>query len=150
MSNNRQCINCGDILVRKHGVWFCNHCNTGELAYASIFRDEVEDSDNVYIKCPGATLYEEGTDQVVGGVKFIEDDGETTAYEVIGKPVFAPNHTKRRRINKDAIGKIRRCQACQDYTVRMRRKEGADFFIPSYRHPRRKKLRTVEAVSYEP
>ena len=34
--------------------------------------------------------------------------------------------------------------SCQDYTVRMRRKEGPDFYIPSHKHPNRKKLKSVQ------
>ncbi|MDH4034406.1 MAG: hypothetical protein OEV80_11475, partial [candidate division Zixibacteria bacterium] len=53
-------------------------------------------------------------------------------------------------IKREALGSIRRCQACQDYTVRMRRKEGADFCIPSSKFPHRKTLKSVHHVSYEP
>jgi hypothetical protein len=57
--------------------------------------------------------------------------------------VYAPTHSRRRRIKAEAFGKIRRCAACQDLTVRLRRREGPDFFIPSSKHPGRKKLKSV-------
>ncbi len=150
MSEKRTCINCGRRLVRRRGVWLCLQCNSPEIDSTAIFKDDPEQSDYVFIECPGATLYEAGTNNVVAGVSFYDDDDPSKGYEIIDKPVFAPNHTHRRRIKKEALGSIRRCQACQDYTIRMRRKEGADFFIPSYKHPGRKKLKSIQHTHYEP
>ncbi len=102
-----------------------------------------EDDEHIFIECPGATLYEAGTDNIISGVEFADDDDPTAGYRVINKQVFPPTHTRWRRIKKEALGNIRRCQACQDYTVRYRRKEGADFYIPSVKHPKRKKLKSI-------
>jgi len=110
----------------------------------------MESSEFVFVECPGATLYEQGTNNVIAGVRFIDNDDPFKGYKIIGEPIFAPNHRRRRRIKREALGKIRRCRACQDYTVRMRRREGADFFIPSPKHPGRTKLKSVRHVSYEP
>ena len=82
--------------------------------------------------------------------RFKDDDDPEQGFEIVDHAVYAPTHNKKRRIKKEALGKIRRCQGCQDYTVRMRRREGPDFFVPSYKHPGRKKLKTVEYVTYEP
>ena len=97
----------------------------------------------MFIECPGATLYEPGTDHVVKGVAFNDDNDPTKGFTIVDRPLYAPTHTHRRRIKLDALGKIRRCQGCQDLTVRMRRREGPDFYIPSSKHPGRKKLKSV-------
>lgn len=149
MNNDRTCIHCGRQLVQKGGIWLCHNCNSRDLEFARIFIEEKEDDGYVFIECPGATLYEEGTDDVIAGVRFLDEDPQK-GYEIVGHPVYAPTHTKRRRIKQEALGKIRRCQGCQDYTVRMRRREGPDFFVPSVKHPKRKKLKSVEYVTYEP
>lgn len=140
----KKCINCGQNLIRRNRAWFCPKCNPASLEYTDIFKDDEDnDADYVFIDCPGATLYEPGTDKVIAGVKFIDDNDPSKGYEIVKEAVYAPTHTKRRRIKREALGKIRRCQGCQDYTVRMRRREGPDFFIPSYKHPNRKKLKSV-------
>lgn len=143
------CINCNRRLINRKGTLICLQCNPEQLDYSEIFEDQKDDG-YVFVECPGATLYQPGTDEVVAGAKFIENGDIEPAHEIIKEPVFAPTHKKRRRIKREALGRIRRCQGCQDYTVRMRRPEGADFFIPSYKHPGRKKLKTVEHSSYEP
>ena len=150
MKDDKTCIHCKRKLVHKNGVWLCLACNSRDLEYTRIFIEEKEDDGYVFIDCPGATLYEDGTNEVVAGVRFNDDDDPEKGYEIVDHPVYAPTHTKKRRIKKEALGKIRRCQGCQDYTVRMRRREGPDFFVPSYKHPGRKKLKTVEYVTYEP
>ena len=139
----KKCINCDQPLIEHHNSWLCPLCNPDSFELGDIFKDEVNDEEYVFIECPGATLYEPGTNNVIAGVKFIDDDDPEKGYEIIREQVFAPTHTRRRRIRREAIGKIRRCQGCQDYTVRMRRKEGPDFFIPSVNHPNRKKLKSV-------
>ena len=128
----------------------CLKCNSEELQeYPILF--EVQDSDEyIFIECPGATIYQPGTNNIIGGVKFYDNDDPLKGHKIIGEPVYAPTHSKRRRIKREALGKIRRCQGCQDYTVRMRRPEGPDFFIPSHKHPSRKKLKSVKHLSYEP
>lgn len=145
--SDHTCINCGRNLVMHHGRMICLQCNSDELNYTDIFKDNHDDDRFVMIECPGATLYEPGTNNVIAGVDL---DHPTKPGRIVEHPVYAPNHKKKRRIKKEAEGKIRRCRACQDYTIRMRRKEGADFYIPSVRHPQRKKLKTVEYVTYEP
>jgi len=150
MKDDKTCIHCGRQLVNQKGIWICQRCNSRDLEYSRVFIEEREDDGYVFIECPGATLYIDGTDDVEAGVRFLDDDDPEKGYEIIDHPVYAPTHTKRRRIKSEALGKIRRCQGCQDYTVRMRRKEGPDFFVPSVKHPRRKKLKSVEYVTYEP
>ena len=146
----KTCINCGRRLIERKGALLCLQCNPEAFEYTELFEDSIEDGDYVFIECPGASLYRPGTNEVVAGARFIENGKLETDFEIIKEPVFAPTHKKRRRIKREALGRIRRCQGCQDYTVRMRRPEGADFFIPSYKHPKRKKLKSVEHTSYEP
>lgn len=146
----RSCINCGRELIRRRGVNVCPECNPEAVDTSDIFLDATESDDYFLIECPGATLYDSETNEVVEGVRWRDEDDATQGYEIVGKQIYAPNHNHRRRIRKDAAGKIRRCRACQDYTIRMRRPEGRDFFIPSVHHPRRKKLRPMEHVTYEP
>lgn len=148
MDNQKTCINCGRELVRTHGTWLCLQCNSDELKQAQPFFEDHDDDGYVFIDCPGATLYAPGADDIIQGVKFFDDDDPTKGYRIIGEPVYSPTHTARRRIKKEALGKIRRCQGCQDYTIRMRRKEGPDFFIPSHKHPGRTKLKSVKHRSY--
>ena len=149
MSDKQKCINCNRPLIERKGVFVCLQCNPEQLDYEEIFEDKKEDG-FVFIDCPGATLYQPGTENVVAGAKFHDEDDPSKGFSIVKEPVFAPTHTKRRRIKKEALGKIRRCQGCQDYTVRMRRPEGPDFFIPSHKHPNRTKLKSVEYSSYEP
>ena len=146
----KKCINCENELIQKQGIWLCNTCNSEDLKLTHLFEDEVYDDGYIFIECPGATLYQEGSNQVENGVEFHDRDNPHKGYKIVGKAVYAPTHKKRRRIKKELAGKISRCQGCQDYTVRMRRREGVDFFIPSTKYPGRKKLKTVEHVPYEP
>lgn len=149
MSQSDNCINCGQPLALRHGTPFCRQCNSEELSEASVFLEQPSD-DQVFIECPGATLYAPGTNEVIAGVSFHDRNDPFKGFKIIGDPVYAPNHKRRRRIKREALGRITRCQACQDYTIRMRRKEGPDFFIPSPKHPHRKKLKSVKHLSYEP
>ncbi len=143
MLNLTSCINCGQSL-RKHGsAWLCPNCNSRDLENQQPFLEEASSDGYVFIECPGATLYEPGTDHVIKGVAFNDDNDPSRGYTIIDKPLYAPTHTHRRRIKLEALGKIRRCQGCQDLTVRMRRREGPDFFIPSSKYPGRKKLKSV-------
>lgn len=151
MNSKKKCINCGRKLInRRKGLWLCLQCNSEDFEYTQIFLENNDEDEYIFIACPGATLYEDGTNNIIAGVKFNDDRDPSKGYQIIKQPVYAPTHTKKRRIKKEAIGKIRRCQGCQDYTVRMRRPEGVDFFIPSYKYPRRKKLKSLTHVSYEP
>ena len=150
MSDERKCINCRRELIEKNGLWLCLQCNSEELEESQAFIESVDTDEYIFIECPGATIYEPGTNNVIGGVKFIDNDDPFMGHRIIGEPVYAPTHTKRRRIKREALGRIRRCHGCQDYTVRMRRPEGPDFFIPSHKHPKRTKLKSVKHLAYEP
>ncbi|MBN1211178.1 MAG: hypothetical protein JXA92_01250 [candidate division Zixibacteria bacterium] len=139
----KKCFNCNQPLIKHHNAWLCPRCNPDSFELGDIFRDEVDEEEYIFIECPGATLYEPGTNNIIAGVKFIDEDDSEKGYEIVSERVYAPTHTRRRRIRREARGKIRRCQGCQDYTVRMRRREGPDFFIPSVKHPNRKKLKSI-------
>ncbi len=145
--DKKSCINCGKPLFQKKGAWVCLHCNPEAISISGIFDDDLETEDHVFIECPGATLYDPETGEVEQGVKWRDDDDASKGYTIVNRRIFAPDHKRRRRIRKEALGKIRRCRACQDYTIRMRRPEGRDFFIPSAKHPHRKKLKPVTHVS---
>ena len=149
MESKQKCINCHSPLLERKGILVCLQCNPEQLEYSEIFEDKKEDG-YIFIDCPGATLYQPGTDTVAAGVKFHDENDPLKGFSIIKEPVYAPTHNKRRRIKEEALGKIRRCQGCQDYTVRMRRPEGPDFYIPSHKHPNRTKLKSVEHSSYEP
>ena len=136
-----RCINCGGELELHHGVRLCPRCNSDDLAMPFIMQDD--DDEYVFIECPGASLYDPDTGEVIAGARFLDEDDPTKGYRIVDRPVHPPTHRRWRRIRKDALGHIRRCQACQDYTIRMRRKEGADFFIPSNKYPGRTKLKSI-------
>ena len=108
--------------------------------------DEAEclDEDKMFIECPGATVYDPETREIIAGVRFLDEDDPSKGYEIIDQQVFAPEHRRRRLIQKDHYKSIRRCQACQDLTVRLIRREGPDFFIPNPKFPRKKQLKSVE------
>ena len=148
MHEKKTCINCGHMLVCRDGVWLCENCNPDSGVYAQPFFEPSDSDEYVFIECPGATLYEPGTRKVTAGVEFLDEDDPLKGYRIIKEPVFAPTHARRRRIRREALGKIRRCQGCQDYTIRMLRPEGRDFFIPSHKHPGRKKLKAVTHRNY--
>ena len=144
----KTCINCGQPLTKTSVADICPRCNSEDINLSDIFIDPGDSADYMFIECPGATLYADGTNDIVAGAKFIDDDNPTTGFEIVDHPVYAPTHTKGRRIKREAAGNIRRCQGCQDLTVRMRRREGPDCFIPSVKHPGRKKLKTVTYRTY--
>jgi len=108
--------------------------------------EEIEslDNDKMFIECPGVTVYDSQTREVIAGVEFLDEQDPDAGYRIIGQPVYAPEHRRRRLIKKAHRGLIRRCQACQDLTVRLIRREGPDFYIPSARHPHRRQLKPVE------
>jgi len=136
------CINCGGELINQNGTRLCPKCNSDDLAFQFVLQAD-EDDEYCLIECPGSTIYEEGTNNVEAGVEFLDEDDPLKGYRIIGRPIYPPTHTRWRRVKKEALGKIRRCQACQDYTIRMRRKEGRDFFIPSSKHPGRTRLKAI-------
>jgi hypothetical protein len=108
--------------------------------------EETESLDNnkIFIECPGATVYDPQTREVIAGVVFVDEADPSRGYRIVNHLVFAPGHKKRRLINKKHRRRIRRCQACQDLTVRLIRREGPDFFIPNPRFPRKRQLKPVE------
>ncbi len=110
----------------------------------SPFKDDQLAEDKVIIECPGVTVYEPGTRNVIAGARFIDENDSAKGYEIIDKQIFAPGHKRRRIIKKAHIGSIRRCQACQDLTIRLMRREGVDFCIPNPRFPYRKNLKSIE------
>ena len=151
MSENKECINCHRELYKQNNIWLCRYCNSRDIDQFALFKDEqINEEEYIFVECPGATLYADGSNEVIAGVKFHDRDNPSAGYDIIDKPVYAPTHKRKRRVKKENAGKICRCQACQDYTVRMRRREGADFFIPSTKFPGRKKLKSVHHVAYEP
>ncbi|HWR82828.1 MAG TPA: hypothetical protein VN285_05970 [Candidatus Deferrimicrobium sp.] len=142
-SETKKCVGCGRSLALRGGVWVCRSCNSDDVDTSTIFIQDSPGEGYLFIECPGATLYTPDGGTVAAGVNWLDDNDPSKGYEIVKHPVFAPTHTKKRRIRKEAYGRIRRCQACQDYTVRMRRKEGPDFFIPSSRYPGRTKLKSA-------
>jgi hypothetical protein len=107
------CTQCGRPLSREGGLEICLVCN--ELVAA-----QDDTPAKVVIECPGATLYHVETGEVLQGVKWHDPDHVGLGYEIIGRAIFAPRHVARRVIDTENLGKITRCRACQDYTVRMR------------------------------
>lgn len=133
--NQQYCRHCGEKLQEVGGLPICLQCNDrrGEH-YNCLSRsisDFAEKSDKILIECPGATIYRAGTNEVVEGVRFLDDDDPSKGFEIVGRPVYGPQHVKCRWIKKQDAHLIRRCQSCQDYTVRMKRKEGPNLYIPS-------------------
>jgi ribosomal protein L40E len=148
LNQNNLCVNCSQELIRKGNVSICLRCNSELLTEAEIFIDGADNQEHVFIECPGATLYHEGTNDIEAGAKFIDDDDPSRGYEIIDHAVYAPTHIKKRRIKVEAYGRVRRCRGCQDLTVRMRRQEGPDFFVPSPKYPGRTKLKPVKYRTY--
>ena len=148
MKTDKTCITCGEKLVSTGGARLCPRCNSEDLHLSQVFVETTDSDPNVFIECPGATLYEPETNKIIAGAEFIDDNDPSKGFRIVDHPVYAPTHTRRRRIRREALGKIRRCQGCQDLTVRMRRREGPDFFIPSAKHPDRKKLRPASFRTY--
>ncbi len=140
MNDSKKCINCGHQLSQDKGAWLCPVCNEDRDIFDQPFFELSDKDEYVLIECPGATLYEPGTRTIKAGVEYIGGSGK---YKIVNHPVFAPTHTSKRKVKKEALNNIRRCQGCQDYTVRMMRPEGRDFFIPSNKQPGRKKLKPV-------
>ena len=130
-----RCTHCGSPLQNMGGVMLCPTCNDhpGEFGsqLSSAVRDFAIDSDKVLIECPGATLYYPGTNEIASGVRFIDNDNPSKGHEIVGKIVYGPKHVRRRWVKKEDAHLIRRCQSCQDYTIRMKRKEGPNLYISS-------------------
>ena len=106
--------------------------------------DELQNGDKIVIECPGATIYEPGTRNIISGVKFQSENDPAQGFQIIGSPVYAPEHKQRRLVKKEHVGSIRRRKACQDLTVRMIRPEGPDLYIPDGRNHHKTKLKSIE------
>ena len=109
LSQNNLCINCGQELIRRSQVEVCLRCNSELLTEAAIFIEAGDQAEYIFIECPGATLYHDGTNEVKAGVKFRDENNPSLGHEIIDEPVYAPTHTKKRRIKPEAYGRIRRC-----------------------------------------
>ena len=137
--NKNICQHCGDRLQEVGGIPICLRCNDRRGEYYNCLSQSITDfsehSDKVLIECPGATLYHPETGEVTAGVSFNDPEDPSRGYEIIGQQVFGPKHVKRRWVKKEDLHLIRRCQSCQDHTVRLRRKEGPDLYIPSRKGP---------------
>jgi len=138
-SNSQEnCRICGRKLQTIGDMYRCPYCDNRDEEslgpLSSSINDFAKDVDKVLIECPGATLYRPGTDEVISGVKFLNDDFPFE-YEIVGGAVFGPHHVHHRWVKKEDLHLIRRCQSCQDYTIRMKRKEGANLYIPSRKGP---------------
>lgn len=148
------CISCGLPLIFLDEAKLCGRCNseqTIELASALSGQLNIPNGDErQFIECPGASLYDDKTGLVSEGADFIEHDDGSYEARIVKRPHFPPGHCRRRLVSREKFGKIRRCQACQDYTVRLKRKEGVDFCIPSAKFPRRTKLKSIDIVSHRP
>ncbi|MFH1700796.1 MAG: hypothetical protein ABIE07_09445 [Candidatus Zixiibacteriota bacterium] len=129
------CDHCGNPLENIGGLSVCPRCNDSRGEFynplTSAINDFAHNTDMVLIACPGATLYDENSNEVAAGVKYIDNNDPAQGYEIIKGPVYGPRHVKKRWVKKKDARLIRRCQSCQDYTIRMRRKEGPDLYIPS-------------------
>ncbi|MCK5127272.1 MAG: hypothetical protein KAR42_13540 [candidate division Zixibacteria bacterium] len=142
MGNNKEtCEICSADLTYIGGLPFCPNCNDNHGDFynslSSTIASFAEDSNMVMIECPGATIYHEGSNDVKAGVKFYNNNDPSKGYEIVTHPVYGPKHVKRRWVKKEDAHLIRRCQSCQDHTIRNRRKEGPDLYIPSRKHDNR-------------
>jgi hypothetical protein len=128
------CGRCGGKMQLIGGLPFCTHCNDREGEHYNYLSSSInefsEQSDQVLIICPGATLYHPGTNKVAAGVRFFDHEDPSKGYEIISRPVFSPNHVRHRWVKTEHAHLIRRCRSCQDYTIRMKRKEGPNLYIP--------------------
>jgi hypothetical protein len=136
---NEFCQRCGAVLETIGGLPFCPRCNDREGRYYNLLSSSINDfadnHDQVLITCHGATLYDPITNEVIAGVRFVDENDPSQGYEIVNRPVYGPRHVKRRWVKKDDAHLIRRCESCQDYTVRMKRKEGPDLYIPGRKGP---------------
>lgn len=148
------CVACGSPLLFLDETRLCARCNSEETIQLSTALSSIiyrpSDEESQLIECPGATVYDEETGMISEGADFIEHEDGSYETKIIKRPHFPTGHKRRRLVKRSAFGKIRRCQACQDYTVRIRRREGVDFCIPSSKFPRRTKLKSVDHISHRP
>jgi hypothetical protein len=108
------------------GMHMCLGCNDKYGNYYNFFSSAAEEFRSIQgketevIECPGVTIYDESNSEVVRGVKWDDPHDFTKGYCIVGKPVYAPGHEPKRVVARENAGKIARCKACQDFTVRMR------------------------------
>jgi hypothetical protein len=138
-AGNELCHHCGEPLEIIGGLPLCPRCNDREGQFynplSSSINDFADHKDSVLITCHGATLYDPETNEIVAGVRFVDEDDPSQGHEIVNRPVYGPRHVKRRWVKKDDAHLIRRCESCQDHTIRMKRKEGPDLYIPSRKGP---------------
>jgi len=136
------CLRCGGDLLTIGGLPFCARCNDREgdhyncLSWTIKMNAFSTQSNRILITCPGATVYHPGANTVAAGVRLLDPDDPSQGYEIAERPIYGPAHVLHRWVKKKDAHLIRRCRSCQDYTIRMRRKEGSDLFIPPLTGPR--------------
>ncbi len=138
-ARNERCHHCGKTLEMIGGLPFCSRCNDREGKFynplSSSINDFADHTDRVLITCHGATLYDPATNDIIAGVRFVDEDDPSRGYEIVNRPVYGPSHVRHRWVKKGDVHLIRRCESCQDHTIRMKRKEGPDLYIPSRKGP---------------
>jgi len=133
-SREQTCETCGSHLLPLGGLKLCPRCDDVAglcLSLGGTVNDFTAETDRVLIECPGATIYRSGTNDIIAGARFKNDSDPTCGFIIIDKPVYGPHHVRYRWVRNKDLHLIRRCQSCQDHTVRMRRREGPDLYIPS-------------------
>jgi len=111
---SKLCSHCGRTLTVQGGIEICLACN--QMAAPS----ELLEPEKTVIECPGATVYDVESGEILQGVRWLDPEQPGRDFEIVGRPLYAPNHKSRRLVAAEQVGKITRCRACQDYTVRMR------------------------------
>ncbi|MBU1317825.1 MAG: DC1 domain-containing protein [candidate division Zixibacteria bacterium] len=126
MTGGRICAICGRKMREFKGIYMCLECNDKYGEYYNFLSTAVSEfkkpdgKDVVLIECPGATVYDETNTEIVKGVKWNNPNDFTEGHTIVGSPIYAPAHQKKRMVPKENLGSIARCQACQDFTVRLR------------------------------
>ncbi len=126
MSKSDNCPICGKKMREFNDVRICVDCNDRYGDYYNFFSRAVQEfkgSDGremVIIECPGATIYADDNMTVARGVKWNDPGDFSRGFVIVDKPVYAPNHQAKRAIPKEKANNICRCQACQDFTIKMR------------------------------
>ncbi len=108
------------------GIHMCLECNDKYGEYYSFFSSAVSDfrkqdgTEVILVRCPGATIYDESNTKIIRGVRWNNQNDFSEGFTIVGSPIFAPGHRPKRVVPTDNKRSIARCQACQDFTVRMR------------------------------
>ena len=146
------CVSCGAKLIFESRTRLCTKCNTPEtksyLVTLGKALGDIDQHEPIVIECPGASICDSETGMVNEGAEFIDKPDGSYEVKIVSRPVYPPGHTRKKLISPEIFGRVRRCQACQDYTVRQMRREGPDFCAPSSKFPNRTKLKTVTDVSH--